>query len=134
MKKFKEKRIVKILDMVSVIIGLCWIVLSPIGIFYHPFLLGFLLLPIAVIPILISFTLSDRDTYTRLFIGYMENKVQNAITLEDLKSIEREFLDLAVEGTMYCLSFPINLKNIHRDIHSKIELLEKQTKKNKYEN
>lgn len=131
MKKFKEKKIVNVLNIISLVLGLCWISSLVIGVFYHLFLFGFLLLPIAVIPILLSDFLSDKNEYTRRFIAYIQNKIDDAETLDELKSIRWEFLELATKDKMYCLSFPVNLRYIHRDLNSKIEILEKQTNKNK---
>lgn len=125
MKKFKEKKIVNVLNIITVILGISWFLSIVIGIFYPPFLLGFLLLPITIIPITIASLLSERKTYTRLFITYIENKINNATTLSEFILIQDEFFSLAVENKTYCLSFPQTLKDIHRNIISKIEILEK---------
>ena len=123
MEKFKEKRIVKILDATSVIIGLCFFLSLVIGIFYHPFLIGFLLLPLAIVPIALSWSISDKDKYTKEFIKYIESKIKDAHTIEQLNDIDDEFTKLAIDGNFYCLSFQATLKEIQRDLFSKIELL-----------
>lgn len=126
MEKFKEIRIVKISDYVSVTIALMFFLSLIIGAFYHPFLVGFLLLPIAIIPLLISKSLSKKDEYTRNFITYMKSKVKKAKSLNELNKILNEFESLAIEDNMICLSFPLDIKTMHRDIISKIEILELQ--------
>lgn len=128
MEKFKEKRIVEIMNTIIAIIGLLFILSLLIGMFYHPFLFGFLLLPISIIPILISKSLSKKDEYTREFISYIKCKVKKAKSLNELNQILNEFELLAIENNMICLSFPTDIKIIYRDLISKIEILELQAK------
>lgn len=128
MEKFKEKIIVKISTAISIIMIVCWLMSLLIGAFYNPFLIGFLLLPIATIPMLITTICSDEKKYTRDFILYINNKISEAKTLDELEAILKEFESLAIENKTYCLSFPIALKAIHRDILSRISILEKQSK------
>jgi hypothetical protein len=126
MEKFKEKKIVKIAEYTIMIMMLCWFLGMFIGMFYHPFLVSFLILPLTLIPIIISFYFSERNKYTSEFIIYIKGKISKAKTLEELNYIYSEFMYLAVDDKTYCLSYPLDLKNIHRDILSKIEILENQ--------
>ena len=124
MEKFKERRIVKIMDNISITIGLMFFLSLLIGMFCHPFLVGFLLLPISIIPILISKSLSKKDEYTREFMSYIKDKAKKAKSLDELNEILNEFESIAIENNMIRLSFPLDLKIIHRDIVSKMEILE----------
>lgn len=130
MEKFKERRVVKIMDNISITIGLMFFLSLLIGMFYNPFLVGFLLLPVSIIPILISKSLSKKNEYTREFMSYIKDKAKKAKSLDELNQILNEFESLAIEGNMICLSFPLDLKIIHRDIVSKIEILEILAKNN----
>ena len=123
MKKFKENKVAEIAEYVSMILVICWFLGMFIGMFYHPFLVSFLLLPITIIPICISFYFSERNKYTVEFKIYIKDKISNARTLNDFENVLNEFERLAIEDKCYCLSYPLDLKNIHRDIYSKIEIL-----------
>lgn len=128
MEKFKEKRIVKIMDGISASIAIMFFLSLIISIFCQKFLIGFLLIPIAIIPILISNWLSEKDKYTKQFILYIKGKIKNAKSLTELNEILNEFESLAIENNMIQLSFPADLKIIYRDLISKIEILELQSK------
>ena len=123
MEKFKEKRIVNILN----IIGTCMLVIFLIGIFgmmFSPmFGLGFLAIPVGFICSVLASSISKKGKYTTEFLKYMKDKLQTASTLEDLILIRSEFYDLAVEGSQFCLSFPHDLRNIQREIENKIDIL-----------
>jgi predicted membrane chloride channel (bestrophin family) len=126
MEKFKENRVAEI----STNIGLCmfigWIIGMGIGIFYHPFLWSIFLLPVALIVIVIALFFSTRNKYTSEFLEYMRARIDSAVTLEEIKGVSREFESLAIEDGMYILSYPQDLKDIHRDINSRISILKKQ--------
>lgn len=128
MEKFKEKKIVNILDII-IVIGL---ILFLLCLFLMPFSkvfgLGFLILPSMIPIILLSWYFSDKNKYTSELLKYMRNKLNTAKTLNDLKDIEKEFIYLAIENCSVSinLSYPTDLKNIHREILNKIDILEKQ--------
>lgn len=124
MEKFKENKIAKIADYTTMTMMLSWILGMIIGAFYHPFLFSMFILPLAIIPVIISFSFSERDKYTSKFMIYIKNKISQAKTLEDFNQVYLEFTRLAIDGKTYCLSYPSDLKIIHRDIVSKIEILE----------
>ncbi len=126
MEKFKENRVAHIAEMTTMFMMIGWLLGIFIGLFYHPFLFSILLLPVALIPIAISFAFSTRDKYTSKFLEYMRVKIDNVITLEDALEVEKEFRSLAIEDNQYCLSWPQTLKYMHRDINSIILILNKQ--------
>lgn len=126
MEKFKEKRIVKIMDGISSSIAIMFFLSLIISIFYHQFLIGLFLIPISIMPILVSNWLSEKDNYTKQFILYIKSKVKNAKSLTELNEILNEFESLAIENNIIQLSFPADLKIIYRDLISKIEILELQ--------
>lgn len=128
MEKFKENKIAEIANYTGMIMMLSWIIGMAIGAFYHPFLFSMLILPLAIIPVIISFSFSERDKYTSKFMVYIKNKISQAKTLNDFEQVYLEFTRLAIDGKTYCLSYPLDLKIIHRDIVSKIEILEMLSK------
>lgn len=128
MEKFKEKRSTVIIGNISMVVAILGFLLLFSGIFTEIFiLLGFalFLIGIGLIGVLIASLRSTRDTYTRKFIIYMQEKLKSARTLEELQEIETEFFDLAVKNNQYCLSFPYNLREINSEIINKIDILEK---------
>lgn len=127
MEKFKEKKIVNRLNIITIILMSCWFISLFIGIFFNIniIMLCFLLMLLALIFNLIALYLSNINKYTDEFIEYINNKINNAKSLDELYVIEKEFIYLAIENKSYCLSYPMTLKNIHRNINSKIEILEK---------
>jgi len=125
MVKFKEKRIVIILDIISLIISLCGIVSIFLLIFSEMFLLGFLLIFCAIPFFVVSSWLSNKDEYTTEFLAYMRKKLDVAKTLDELLEIEKEFISLAIDGKLYCLSFPNDLRKIQQEINNKIDILQK---------
>lgn len=130
MKKFKENKIARIADYTTMIMMLLWILGVFIGAFYRPFLFSMFLLPLAIIPVIISFSFSERDKYTSKFMVYIKDKISKSKTLNDFEQVYLEFTRLAIDGKTYCLSYPLDLKIIHRDIVSKIEILEMLAKNN----
>ena len=126
MEKFKEKRIVNICNTITLIIGIMWVLCLIIAIFNHQFLLGFLLLPCCIPFIVMSSILSDKNKYASDFLVYIRGKLSKATTLDELIAVEKEFLHLATDGKMYCLSYPTDLRKIHNEINSKIEILSNQ--------
>ena len=67
--------------------------------------------------------LSKRDEYTRQFLKYMRNKLNEAYTKKELYSLLGEFEELAMDGRLYGLSYPLELRRIHREIITKIDFL-----------
>jgi len=108
MEKFKEKKIVIILDYIP---SLC----LKLG------LIGLVILPITLPLILLSNLLSNKNK----FIIDIKLKLKDAKNLDDLKIIRDEFY--TVDNDTYCLSYK-NLKEIEQEIISKIEILEKMDK------
>lgn len=125
MEKFKEKRIVNVLANVGIGMFVGWLLCLIGAAFYTPLLICFLLLPLATIPLGISALLSKRNAYTREFLLYMQKKIDSATTKEEFRKIEDEFISLAVEGRGYCLSFPANIRAMHKNIQESYFLLKK---------
>lgn len=59
----------------------------------------------------------------------MREQLESATNLKELLELHQEFMYLATDGGMYCLSYPISLREIHKEIESKIDILEKQPRK-----
>ena len=123
MEKFKENRVAEIATNIGLGILVGWIIGMVIGVFYHPLLWSIFLLPGALIAIVIALFFSTRNKYTSEFLKYMRAKIDSAVTLEELMGVSREFESLAIEDGMYILSYPQDLKDMHRDINSRIAIL-----------
>lgn len=147
MEKFKEKKIVKICQLITVGLGILFMIclITPIvtfllSIIWHNladvgtyiFAFGMLSIPLNIPFLLISSTLSDKKYYTSQFLQYMREQLESATTLKELLELHQEFMYLATDGGMYCLSYPISLREIHKEIESKIDILEKQSKNAEY--
>lgn len=147
MEKFKEKKIVKICQLIYVGLGMLFmigLILSCLTfilsfILHKPnlsdnvgnyiFAFSLLMIPLSIPFILISSALSDKKYYTSQFLEYMREQLESATTLKELLELHQEFMYLATDGGMYCLSYPISLREIHKEIESKIDILEKQPRK-----
>lgn len=126
MEKFKEKRIVKILNIITGVLMLSWLVGLLLVLVSDKFLITFVLLP-CILPFAITASvLSQKNKYTKEFLAHMREKLSKIRTLEELLEIKKEFEDLAIKDGVYYLSFPGDLKNIHQEIIYKIDILEKQ--------
>jgi flagellar biosynthesis protein FliP len=125
MRKFKEKKFVKVISQVAVtsfVLGILSLILS----FYNPiFVPGIFLFAVSLFLSLLSDFLSNRNNYTSEFLDYIDNKISNSNTLEELKETLREFGDLAIEKGTYRLSYPVSLKKRHQKLLDQIEILEK---------
>ena len=126
MEKFKEKKIVVVFESICMISMIIFLISLFLVIFSDNFLLGFLILPFTAPFAILSIVLSDKSKYTSKFLIYMRDKLNKAITLNELLEIEKEFKYLAIKDKMYCLSYPYDLKDIHKEINSKIDILIKQ--------
>jgi len=102
MEKFKEKKIVILLELISVYIflaSLLSLVLTFVNIiFLGGFLIGVLITGVFII---ISSSLSDKEKYTDDFLNYMRSLLKEAKTLEELKDIETIFISLAIKDIQY---------------------------------
>jgi hypothetical protein len=125
MEIFKEKQIIIILDTIGGILGIGFILSLVIGIFNPQFLVGLFLLPLSGVFIFPSFFLSKKDNYTRQFLNHIRGKIESANSLNELILVKNEFEKLAIKNNFYYLSFPGTLKEIHKEIINKIEILEK---------
>ena len=126
MEKFKENRVAEILTNIGLCVFIGGIIGMGIGIFYHPFLWSIFLFPVALFSIIVSSSFSTRNKYTSKFLEYMRARIDSAVTLDEIMGVSREFESLAIEDGMYILSYPQSLKDIHRDINSRISILKKQ--------
>jgi hypothetical protein len=126
MEKFKENRVAEILTNIGLCVFIGGIIGMGIGIFYHPFLWSIFLFPVALLSIIVSSSFSTRNKYTSEFLEYMRARIDSAVTLDEIVGVSREFESLAIEDGMYILSYPQSLKDIHRDINSRISILKKQ--------
>ena len=126
MEKFKEKKIVIISDIIIVIMFIAFLISLFCMIFTGKGNIGFLFLPLGIPFIVIGQLCSNRNEYSRQFLAYMKAKLNKAITLEELKTIEIEFNKLAIENDKFILSFPNTLRIIQLEILSKINILLKQ--------
>jgi purine-cytosine permease-like protein len=126
MEKFKEKKIVKILDIVVIIMLLSFIINLCLVAFSKYFLLSLFLLPIILLIILIENFVSQKSEYTIEFLKYIENKLEKAVNLEDYNKILEEFTYLAISKYgLYELSFPKTLRSLNNKILNQIQILEK---------
>lgn len=123
MKKFKEKRIVKIFDGIAILLFLIFLTSLTFGLFNDDFLIGIMVLPVGALFIILSKVISNKQKYSSQFIVYIRNKLKTAVTLNDLQEIEKEFIYLAVENDSWCLDFPHDLKEIHNEILHRMETL-----------
>lgn len=126
MEKFKEKKIVNILDTVAICLFVIFILCLFIAFFNNIFLLAVVFFPISALLVIISSSMSDLNDYSEKFIIYMNSKIDKATTLQELLQIEEEFITLAIENDMYCLKFPHAIRKIHEKILNQIEILKKQ--------
>jgi len=125
MEKLKQSKTFNILESITVSLFGLWLMSMIISIWNHNFLLGILLIPLAVIIHLTSKIFDKQPKYTEQFINYINNKLNNAVSLEQLINIRTEFEDLAIKNGMYNLSYSIDLKKIHSEIYAKIDVLSK---------
>lgn len=125
MQKFEQSKTYNILENIMVLLLGLWFISMIISIWNHNFLLGILLIPLAFIIHLISKIFDKQPKYSKEFINYIINKIDNALTLEQFEYILSEFEELAIKNGMYNLCYPIDLKKIHNNIIAKINILSK---------
>jgi len=125
MEKFKEKKIVNVLNKIGLSIFLLFPICLVLGLFINILLVvAFLAIPTAAIFVIPSQILSDKDKYTSEFLKYFRKRLQYVQTLEDLKEIRIEFESLAIEKGHYCIGYVVDVKRLHKEIIDKIEISE----------
>lgn len=131
MEKFKQKKIVIILDKILVVFAILFIVSFVLTFLLENtfFIYGLLVsIIISFASIIISTRLSEKDKYTKDFLKYINSKIEKANTLQEYKDISSEFEYLAIEDKRYNLSFPNDLRYTHNRILNSIEALERKDK------
>lgn len=131
MEKFKEKKIVTVLTYLLTASFVSFIVLFGIGMFHTKLLLPAFINIISVFAIAVLILLLEtRDKYTARLLEYFRNKLSCAETLEEHIEMLNEFESLCVENGRYILSFHNDLRDIHKQLGTKIALLERINSKN----
>jgi hypothetical protein len=125
MEKFEEKKIVNILQTVSVVLFFLFLTSLLLTILNEVFVFGFLFIPLSFLFLTISKMISNKGKYSSQFIDYMENKVNNSSTIGELEDCLDEFNFLAIRNGMYDLEYPTDLRRIHQKIINQIEILKK---------
>jgi hypothetical protein len=126
MEKFKEKIIVKILNDITISIFLLCIIILILGIFINNIsIYAFLIIPFCLPFAIISEFSSKRRKYTKEFILYIRRKIDSSSTLEEFYEIEKEFKELAIKNGSYNLCIVNVIKELHKEINNKIDILEK---------
>lgn len=127
MEKFKEKKWISVLIMVSAVLSLVW-VFSALGMafeytqtvsfvvfFTTPFLIGILLAVHSVF--------ETREKYTREFLDYYWLREKECKTKKQFEQLYQEIYDLATEDNIIKLSFPLSIKELLKTISDKVEVL-----------
>ena len=125
MEKFEEKKIVNILQTVSVVLFFLFLTSLLLIILNEVFMFGFLFIPLSFLFLTISKIISNKGKYSSQFIDYMENKVNNSKTIGELEDCLNEFNFLVIRNGMYDLEYPTDLRRIHQKIINQIEILKK---------
>jgi hypothetical protein len=150
MKKFVEKKIVKIFNKITMILGISMLISLALSVLFMiigtlfpsskpivdplfvKFLSLILILPTSALPFIIAtHFLSKKSKYTKEFIEYIDNKISTATTLEELIEINTEFNELLLTNGKLNLSPSQELIDIKKEILNKIEIL--QLIESKYE-
>lgn len=134
MEKFKEKKLVNILDICVGVLAILAFISLILTVFNLLFLGGFFGLMLLAVPFIVaSKILSKKDEYTREFLKYMRDKLDKYSTLKEYNTLLQEFNNLAIKNNSYCLSFPVSVRKIHDEILIKIDALKKiENKKDKF--
>lgn len=124
MEKFVDKKIVRVLNIVSVVSGILWVVMffgslitESLGMLYA----CLLSLVIFVISSVWSRQASEKEEYTKKFMDYVRRRIDEAYTLDDFIALRQEFESLCIKDGSYTLSFPVDIKALHLEIVSKLE-------------
>ena len=125
MKKFKKKKIVNILGYSGLALGVLALLSLLLMLLYPPVGFGALLIIPSLILLTLADWLSELNSYTSEFIGYMENKYEECSSLNELYELLNEFEELAVDGGRYSLAYPRTLKELHLKLITSIQVLEK---------
>jgi len=138
MKKFVEKKSVKVIDKITIacafvsvlsFLSLFWINVTTLFVPLFIVLISF----IVAVGILgmVRFFLSNKDKYTREFLKYMQSRIDNAKTSDEMQDVFDEFINLSTEnGKFFNLSFPTDLKIMNNDIISQLKALKNKPKFN----
>lgn len=124
MEKFKEKRFIVILEYITSITGLLgFLSIMPvigdnIKIVWQFSILGIFL-------VLFSTTLifETKSKYTKRFLKYIEDKILNASSREEIESIRKEFIDLSVKDGIWILSRPKTLQESYKKLDQKLLII-----------
>jgi hypothetical protein len=123
MEKFKEKKIVNILDRITLSFLILLVLSFILLIFNDIFLFGLFFLLLAVITNSLSEMLSQKRKYTNDFISYIGEKIKEVSSLDDLEELISEFQNLSIENGRYILDYPNIIRELHKNILSKIEII-----------
>src|SRR5574343_1500077 len=128
MEKFVDKKIVRVLDIASVIFGILWVVtilgsmiMGTFGMFY----VWFPSMIIFIVSSVWSWLTSNKAKYTRKFMEHVRRRIDEAYTIDDFTALRQEFESLCIKDGTYTLSFPFDIKALHMEIVSKLEVLQK---------
>ena len=128
MEKFKENKIAKILSMLTVVFAITVLISAATGPIFKSEINLWICLISLILTVLFDLSekiFSDKTKYTAEFIDYINDKIQNAKTLDEYIEIRKEFISLAVENNDFCLSYPRNLNQILNNLNVIINSLKK---------
>lgn len=128
MEKFKENRIAKVLGVLTVVFAISFFIGTATGPIFKSVINLWICLISLILAILFDISekiFSDKTKYTSKFIQYINDKIQNAKTLDEYIEIRKEFISLAVEDNQFCLSYPRNLNQILNNLNVIINSLKK---------
>ena len=84
-------------------------------------------LPLAIVPMVLSYMFSKRDEFTSSFIKEIKSELSEAKTIKDLYKIsDKLWLEAVDENKMIRLSYPLEIKKLIDEINFKIDILKKQ--------
>ncbi len=124
---FKEKSFVVFLDYVFIISIPSALVFLAVGLGAEVrwVIFGCLFLfCTGMVSLFLSAMFETKSKYTSEFLLYIRYRLDEARSLSALYSIENEFRQKAIKNGQYCLSYPSSLREIHKEIVDKIEILE----------
>ena len=128
MEPFKEKPYVKVLISILYFLTVTTILSLFIGIIFSKFFMFFVFVVsfifTFIFAIVVLFT-ETKSKYTSVFITYIEEKMKNAVTIEEYTEIRNEFMELSVKDGIFILAYPKTLNRIILKIETILVLLEK---------
>jgi hypothetical protein len=126
MEKFKENKVSDVCGKMGVISFVLVFVSAIFGMIDNINFYGIIIFsPISFMLLGLSESLSKQQEYTESFIKYIRQYLDKADTLEKLLLVKNEFESLCIENGRFCLSYPHELKEIHVEINTKIQILNK---------